>query len=306
MSTPEEQMAAAIQQLNARLQQQETALTILTSGRESLARQVQSLTGTPGQRGWAGAVDTRVIGKTDQFDGDPMKYADWSFKLRSYFGAVEQRHQQELTTTEASSTPRLNATLDSEGSALSTQMHCILVMTTAGAALDMCHNAGVNEGFEAWRQFVMEWEPKLRTRYVGLLMNVLGYRFRDDIPTKLAAFEGTVHHFENQSTKSVEDDIKKGVTTLEMEDMPSETASGSQAGHRCEKRFSRSREHKQCIDSQPMPMQLGANPKSKGKGKDKGKDVKGKGKGKDAQNESSKKAKNDDQRKCFYCQRQAT
>ena len=44
----------------------------------------------------------------------------------------------------------------------------------------------------------MEWEPKLRTRYVGLLMNVLEYRFRDDIPTKLAAFERTVHDYENQ------------------------------------------------------------------------------------------------------------
>ena len=50
MSTQEEQMAAAIQQLNARLQKQETAVTVLTSERESLARQVQSLTGTPGQR----------------------------------------------------------------------------------------------------------------------------------------------------------------------------------------------------------------------------------------------------------------
>ena len=50
----------------------------------------------------------------------------------------------------------------------------------------------------------------------------------------------------------------------------------------------------QHIDSQSMPVQLGANSKSKGKGKD----SKGKGKGKDAKNESSKKAKNDDQRKC--------
>ena len=126
-----------------------------------------------------------MTGKPDQFDGDPMKFADWSFKLRSFLGAVDdQRYQQELTTTETSSTPRLNATLGSEESALSTQMYHILVMTTAGAALDKCHNAGVNEGFEAWRQFVMEWEPKLRTRYVRLLMNVLGYRFRDDIPTK--------------------------------------------------------------------------------------------------------------------------
>ena len=68
----------------------------------------------------------------------------------------------------------------------------------------------------------------------------------------------------------------------------------------------------QYIDSQAMPIQLGANPKSKGKGKNskgngkgkgKGKDVKGKDKAKDAKNESSKKAKSDDRRKWFYCQK---
>ena len=138
MSTPEEreQMAAAIQLLNARLQQQETAVTMLTSERESLARQVQGMSSTPRQRVRAGVVDTRVIGKPDQFDGDPMKCADWSFKLGSYLGAVDQRYQQELTTTEAS-TPRLNETLESEGSALSTQMYYILVMTTVGAGVTM-------------------------------------------------------------------------------------------------------------------------------------------------------------------------
>ena len=139
-------MAAAIQQLNARLQQQETAVTILTSERESLARQVQSLTGTPGQRLRTGVVDTRVIDKPDQFDGDPMKYGDWSFKLGSYLGGVDQRYQEELATTEASSTPRLNATFDSEASAPCTQMYYIMVMTTAGAALVKCHNAGLKDG----------------------------------------------------------------------------------------------------------------------------------------------------------------
>ena len=65
----------------------------------------------------------------------------------------------------------------------------------------------------------MEWEPKLRTSFVGLLMNVLGYRFRDDIPTKLASFVRTVHDCENQSTKTVGDDIKIGETMLGMKDM---------------------------------------------------------------------------------------
>ena len=104
---------------------------MLTSERESLARQVQSLSGTPGQRVRAGVVDTRVIGKPEQFDGDPTKYAGWSFKLRSHFGALDQRYQEELAKTETSSTPRLDANLDSEGGALSAQMYYILVMTSA-------------------------------------------------------------------------------------------------------------------------------------------------------------------------------
>ena len=293
MATLEEQeaMAVAIQQLNARLQQQETAVTVLAQERERLAQQVQSMASTPRQRVQAGVVDTRVIGKPDQFDGDPMKYADWSFKLRSYLGAVDQRYQEELTKTESSSTPRLNANLGSEESALSTQMYYILVMTTAGATLDKCHNAGVNEGFEAWRGFV----PKLRTRYVGLLMNVLGYRFRDDIPTKLAAFERTVHDYENQSTKTVDDDIKIGVTMLGMEDMRVKehlirNSVRITSWNQMREETLEITRTQQYIDRQPAPMQLGAKPKSKGKGK-----------AKDVKNESSKKVKSDDRRKCFYC-----
>ena len=78
-------MAVAIQQLNVRLQQQETAMT-------------KSMSNTPRQRVQAGVAETRVIGKPDQFDGDPMKYAGWSFKLRSYFGAVDPRYRSIVDT----------------------------------------------------------------------------------------------------------------------------------------------------------------------------------------------------------------
>ena len=145
-------------------------MTFLAQERERLAQQVQSMTSTPRQRVQAGVVDTRVIGKPDEFDGDPMKYADWSFKLRSYLGAVDQRYQEELTKT----TPRLNANLGSEESALGTQMYYILVMTTAGAALDKCHNASVNEGFETWTP-VRDGMGAQASDEVCLLMNVLGH-----------------------------------------------------------------------------------------------------------------------------------
>ena len=84
-------------------------------------------------------------------------------------------------------------------------MYYILVMTMTGSASDKCHSAGMNEAFEARKQFVIEWE----TEFVGVLMNVL--------PTKLVAFERLVH--KSQPSETVGDDTKTGVTVLGMRDM---------------------------------------------------------------------------------------
>ena len=152
MSTPEEQMTMAIQQLNVQLQQfQETLATILQAARNELVRQVQNATPTTTHE-------------------EPMKRADRLFKLRSYLGAVDQQNELEPATTEESSTPRLNMTL-------STHMCYILVMMKP---LYRCRNASVSEEFAGRRQFVRKWEP----RFVGLLRNVLSCRRRDDIPTQ--------------------------------------------------------------------------------------------------------------------------
>ena len=91
--------------------------------------------------------------------------------MRSYLGAVDQRDELEPTTTEESSTQRLNMTI-------STQMYYILVMMET---MYRCHNAGVNEGFAG----MIQGEP----RFVGLLRNEMSCRRKDDIPTHLPADE---------------------------------------------------------------------------------------------------------------------
>ena len=89
MSTPEEQMTMANQQLNVQLQQfLETLETILPTARIELEEQVQSATSTTTHKG-------------------PMIRADRLFKLRSYLGAVDQRNELELTITEEALTTRL-------------------------------------------------------------------------------------------------------------------------------------------------------------------------------------------------------
>ena len=81
-------MAAAIQQLNVRLQQPRTMATILQAERDDLVSQDQSATSTITQK-QPGVVDTLVIGRPDEFDGYSMKYTDWLSKLRAYFGVVD-------------------------------------------------------------------------------------------------------------------------------------------------------------------------------------------------------------------------
>ena len=291
MSTQEEreQMAVAIQQLNARLQQQETEMTTLAQERVRLAQQVQSMWSTPRRRVQAGVVDTRVIGKPDQFDGDPMKYADWSFKLRSYLGAVDQRYQQELTTTEASSTPRLHATLSREESALSTQMYYILVMTNCRSRVGQVPHGRRERrvrGLEAVRD-------GMGTQASDEVCGTPDERAGVPIQRRQSHLAGGVREnrtrLREQSTKTIDDD-RNSVRITSWTQMREEILE-----------ITRTQQHIEC---QPVPMQLGANPKSKGKGKEskgKGKDVEGKDKAKDAKNESSKKAKSDDQRKSFHC-----
>ena len=187
---------------------------------------------------------------------------------------MDQRNELESTTTEELSTTRLNMTL-------STQMYYVLVMMET---LCRCHNAGANEGFAGWRQFLRERGP----RFVGLLRNVLS------LPTQLQADGGLEH--ESQSSETVIDDIMTNVNVLRIEDgrvksclIRESTRIASWIQMR--KEILEITRTQQYVDSNLVPMQIGLQPKSKGKGKD----------GKDARNESSEKVKDDDRRKCYYC-----
>ena len=108
-------MTVAVQQMYVRLWRlQGTLAAILQAARNELVEQVQNDTSTTTHE-------------------EPMKRANRLFELRPYIGAVDQRNELEPTTTEDSSTPRLNMTL-------STQMYYIILMMRT---LYRCRNASV-------------------------------------------------------------------------------------------------------------------------------------------------------------------
>ena len=160
-----------------------------------------------------------MLGKPDGYAGDASKFPDWSFKLKSYMAALDHRYQEFFNIAENSAAPVMNVSMDAEQAALSAQLYYVLVMLVTETALNKCHNAGINEGFESWRQFVLEWEPRLRTRHVGLLMQVLSYQFDGEMSNRLAAFERLTHEYERQTTKTIDEDLKIGVVILGMSDL---------------------------------------------------------------------------------------
>ena len=163
-------------------------------------------------------MDIRLLGKPEGFSGDPQKFPDWSFKLKAYLGAIDVRYQTMIDITEQATSPILKIGPSDDEAQLSIQLYHVLVMLSSGAALDEFRNAGVNEGFETWRNFVMVYEPRLKTRTVGLLMQVLSYKFSGNVATRLDGFERLLRDYESQSREAVTDATKIGVAMLGVEE----------------------------------------------------------------------------------------
>ena len=66
-------------------------------------------------------------------------------------------------------------------------------------ALDKLHNSGENEGLEAYRQLYLEYNPRLNSRYVRLLRQILQSKFDGDLVAGLEALERKVREYEKQS-----------------------------------------------------------------------------------------------------------
>lgn len=210
------EMRVALQQQGAEIQrlQQQQQLSVSECG---------SPTGRAGASypttRFQSVVDTRVLGKPETFKGEPSKYRDWIFILKSYLGAIDSRFPELLENVEGSDVAMYNATLTQQEVDLSSQLYYILVMLLRDRPLDRMHNVGIGEGLEGYRQLSLEYEPKVQSRFVGLLMSILSFSFDGDIPAKVAEFERKIKEYEQQPSQSITDDVKYGVLIMGVTDL---------------------------------------------------------------------------------------
>jgi hypothetical protein len=132
--------------------------------------------------------------------------------MTSYTAACNGELALLMSKAEMTEEPVMNAVLDALGERqASEQLAFILVMICRGAALDQVVNAGPAEGAGAWRSLCRRFEPRVKTRFAGILLGILNFDFTSDVITRLDAFERELSLYEQACGEIVSDGIRVGV-----------------------------------------------------------------------------------------------
>ncbi|CAK0839184.1 unnamed protein product [Prorocentrum cordatum] len=165
-------------------------------------------------------IDTRVLGKPRDFNGEPGTRRGWSTISRAYASACEPALMDLMENTEHSDKPALNAALPEERVRRSSQLYHALVMLNKGLSLDRIVSAGANEGLETWRTLIAFHGPQSRTRAAGLLQELLSWDFEGDVPSKLISFDTNAKRYEQAVSTEFPDEIKIGTLVRSLKEGP--------------------------------------------------------------------------------------
>ncbi|CAE7692305.1 GIP [Symbiodinium sp. CCMP2456] len=160
-----------------------------------------------------GLVDTRQLGKPEKFSGEPAAFEDWSFVLEAYmcFQALFERIR-------CSDVPVLQASLSPGEAELSTQLFYTLVMLLQGGALDIAQNTDLGNALEVYRKLVSEYRPRLASRFVGTLTQLMSHKFTASLEAEIPFFEKLVRRYEAETGKQLDDTIKLGIIINGLQD----------------------------------------------------------------------------------------
>ena len=238
MITDQAQLLNALQQINQRLGEQQSQITQLQvaqtrvraeselSGMLPTAQLVQDAiqmanagnSSSSNSRDPGVTIDTRQIGKPDQFQSDPAEYSDWSFVFKAYMSCISTNYIGLFERIEASRIPMPNRLLDANDKALSSQLYYFLAILVKGRALDIIQNSGPGDGVEAFSKLEETYHPKVASRFVGSLTLILSTRFSSDIESELEFFEKNIGRYEQESGKTLDDEILLGVVINGLQD----------------------------------------------------------------------------------------
>ncbi|CAE7038143.1 unnamed protein product, partial [Symbiodinium sp. CCMP2592] len=225
----------------------------------------------------AGLVDTRQLGKPEVFKGSTEEsFSDWSFIFESYLSCIDSRYIDLLEQAKFSKKSFPNRALSDVDRDLSCQLYYILVMLLRGRPLDITYNTGLGEGLESYRRIFEEFHPRVASRYVGTLTTLLSSKFGDDVEGDLAAFEKSVRRYEQESGKTLDEEMLLGIVVNGLKDSSLQShiirnSSRLKSFTDVKAELLEISRTNRVLQNLPQPMDLGAAPWKKGKEKGGGK-----------------------------------
>ena len=253
---------------------------------------------------WQGLGGEIKLFPPPHYSGEPDKWEDWSWQLKSYVALYKPAAREVMELAEGAAAPITDQVVlnyqtnhigqDVQILVFSRQLHYLLAQITEGPARLIVRLNEHGNGFESWRQLHERFSLPDRARGVSLLSQLLDFKFRDaSFEADLTEFLSLKNRHEKATSRPLQDDLLVMM-------MVNKTHGSLQQHLRLNvgdlttfddvleivKNYYQSRhlanwKHTSASNSDPAPMDIGAL-KGKGKyGKGKfGKGFRGKGKGK--------------------------
>ena len=128
----------------------------------------------------AGLVDTKIVGKLENFDGTDASWPDWSFKAAAWFallprptGTTNVNIDTYLDLAVNHPTDLRRSDLGNTADAVSVTLYHLLVQLCQGRAFGIVRSVEKGNGFQVWRRLHQEYAPTTGLRLSSMLSGLL-------------------------------------------------------------------------------------------------------------------------------------
>ena len=164
---------------------------------------------------------SRFIQKPDMYRPDTREqeidqWVDWRHVMRNYLGVIDSNYLVEMDLVEAATHEEagLDAARHPDAARRSRELYAILASFMRGRPLKILRNVPGSNGYEAWRQLMLEMQPRTRQRQLALMtqLNNMTFDMRKSLNEQLGKFDEVVREYERISGSTYPEDLK--VSTL--------------------------------------------------------------------------------------------
>ena len=123
-------------------------------------------------------MDERHFRRIDKFDGAESKWKEWSFQMKTAIATINPKVRGLLE--EIQKDPKevdwdlMFGTLnDEQVDQMSAELYGLMVLMTTGEALTVVRGVAGGNGWHAWQQLVIRYNPKTPARALMAMMAVM-------------------------------------------------------------------------------------------------------------------------------------